>query len=295
VAAEIRLGAFGRAPAIKIQLEDSTTLEEQLQQVIDSGADGVAMGGPRDDAVIALPRLRSRCWRGSFFHRKAQEALTSGTFTNLNQVAGMLGANGWSFGNESPLSRQFVASYVATYGKIPTDEAAAAYDAIYAFAGQVQVVGKEMPAIYETMRNMPTIFTVQGRLAPTDYGNGDFSRQVTIYEIRAEGGVRTLARFENDFRLPEDDAANQGTTALAVIGTPTFTPSPMPTATITPTITATPSQLQLMVLAESISVWAGPGEFFEELGTCVDNNNAWSSMYRQLSYYVAYTNAFSQH
>jgi ABC-type branched-subunit amino acid transport system substrate-binding protein len=266
VAAETRLAEFGRAPAIKIQLEDSSTLEEQLQLVIDSGADGVAMWGPAADAGIALPSLRSHGWTGRFFHRKAQEALISGTFTNLNQAAGTLGANGWSFGNTAPLSRLFVANYAATYGRIPSDEAAAAYDAIYALAGQVQVVGKEMPIIYETMREMATVFTVQGRLAPTEYGNGDFSRQVTLYEIRAEGGVRALARYDGDFRLPEDDPSTQTGSGLAAIGTPTFTPSPSPSPTITPTITGTPSQLQLTVLAESISVFGGPGDFFEELG-----------------------------
>ena len=266
VAAEIRLADYGRVPAVKIQLEDSSTLSEQLQQIITSGADGVAMWGPAADAGIALPQLRSQGWRGAFFHRKAQEALLSGSFANPNQVTGMLGANGWSFASVTPLSRAFLANYIATYGKIPSDEAAAAYDAIYAFAGQVQAVGKQMPIIYETMREMPTVFTVQGRLAPTEYGNGDFSRRVAVYELRAEGGVRVLAQYEGDFRLPEDDTAAQVAAGVAVVGTPTFTPSPSPSPTITPTITATPSQLQLSALAESISVWAGPGDFFDELG-----------------------------
>lgn len=273
IAYEIALSNFGYVPAVKVQLLDNTQLQANVPSIIESGAEAVAMWGPGADAALLQTELRSRGWAGVFFYRYAQEAALRGELV-FGQTAGMLGANGWSYGTRTQLSRQFLVNYVSTYGKIPGDAAAAAYDAVYTFVGKAQEVGVGMPAIYEALLDTEMIFAVQGRFTPREYGNGDFSRLATVYQLGQYGGSEVLARYQNGVRLPDDDLIIEEINPVAIIGTPTFTPTPSLTPTQTFTPSATPSQVQLTVAAEEVGVYAGPGDFFGELGRLLQGTSA---------------------
>jgi ABC-type branched-subunit amino acid transport system substrate-binding protein len=265
IAFEIALTDLARPPVVKVQLEDNSQLEANLPTLLEANPDAIAMWGAPADALTVFRGLRSQGWTGVFFYRHAQEAVQRGELIP-SQVEGMLGANAWAYAMPTVLSRQFVVNYVTTYGEIPGDSAAAAYDTVYVVAGQARVAGIAMPALYESLLKMPTVFVVQGRFSPQEYGNGDFSRAVNVYRISEFGAPEVLARYENYVRLSDEELALQGGTGVGVIGTPTFTPIPTETPTTTPEPSATPAQVQLTVIGLEVAVMGGPGEFFEEIG-----------------------------
>jgi len=266
VAYELEMNALGLTPEIKVQLEDNTTLAENADALATVQPEAVAMWGSIEDAVILLETMRQSGWQGVFFYHKAQEAILSGRIpTNLQ--AGLLGVAGWSYGLSTTSSRQFLLDFVTTYGRLPSAEAAAMYDAVLVLDGQIRALGSPaMPALYQSLREMPSVLSVQGDLSPVEFGNGDFSRSVVVYEISERGGVSVLAQYRNGVRLEGDALANDDVNLLAAVGTATFTPTPSDTPTATPTITPTPSQVQLTVVGGAIEVRTGPGDFYESIG-----------------------------
>src|SRR5690606_6088901 len=114
---------------------------------------------------------------GIFFYRNAQQASIAGSL-DLELTVGTYGVAGWAYSTRTQLSRQFLVNFVSHYGRVPDENAAAAYDAIYTVTGQIKAVGPTMPALYEALLQIPLIYTVQGRVEA--YENGDFSRNVTV-------------------------------------------------------------------------------------------------------------------
>ncbi|MFP4321132.1 MAG: ABC transporter substrate-binding protein [Anaerolineales bacterium] len=262
LAFERTLDAAGRAPATRIQLVDNTELEANIPAIIDAGADAVAIWGPANDAATLRRELTRRGWEGTIFYRNAQEALLNNAVT-LAERRDLLGASAWTYATPTELSEAFLLEYLRTYGRIPTDEAAAAYDAVFTLYGQIQSAGSQMPGLYDALLTLPRVEAVQGGLV--SYGDGDFARSVTVYRVLESGGVAPLARYEDGIRLDDAPQTARGV-ALAVIGTPTFTPEPSPTPTQTPQPSPTPTQMQLTTTVPGVRVFAGPGEFFAELG-----------------------------
>jgi ABC-type branched-subunit amino acid transport system substrate-binding protein len=254
--AENRLIELGSAPFLKVQLLDNTELLANVSAITEG--DAVAFWGAAEDALSLRRELLAAGWTGSFFYRYTQEAVLSGTIPSP-EAAGMFGVSGWSYATPTRLSRQFLASYAATYGEIPTDEAAAAYDAVYVLAGRMQQGG----SLVENLRGMPEVLAVQGYLR--GYENGDLSRLTTVYRIEAGGAAVLMSRYQDNARLTADDLITYPE-VLAAIGTPTPTliPSETPLPTLTPT--ATPSQLLLTVIGSDVPVYEGPGTDFERLG-----------------------------
>lgn len=264
IAAENRLAEIGRLPSAKIQVVNIAELGEGLQTVLDTGTEGVVMWGSIQDAFTVYSTLRGRGFGGAFWYRQAQEGIRSGTF-NIEQSEGMLGATNWAYTTPNDLSRQFLVDYVRLFGRVPSSEAVAAYDTMFILAGQVGTVGAEMPALYESLLSVQTLFTVQGQLNPALYADGDFSRVVSLYELNEYGAGVVRARYRNGERLPDDDLAEADFNVVAAVGTPTFTPTPTltPTATLPPS--PTPSQTQLTVIGDDVTLYQGPGDFFPEI------------------------------
>ncbi len=263
VAFESALNNLGYTPVSKIQLVDATTLAENIPTLAAANPDGIIFWGAAPEVNFLLSNMFGRGWNGIFFYRNAQRASLAGEL-DLDITAGIYGMSGWAFSTQTALSRQFLMNFVSAYGRVPDETAAAAYDAVYMLAGQLKAVGPAMPGLYDSLLNMPTVYTVQGRVEP--YENGDFSRNVTIFRLNDTGGVEVLARYKNAERLPEDDLIVQELNPVAVIGTPTFTPTATPSQTPTYTPSPTPSQLQLIVISDTVNVRSGPGLFYEELG-----------------------------
>lgn len=263
VAFETALAGLGFTPVRKIQLVDATTLLDQIPDLLSASPDSIVFWGAPQDVNVLRTQLISAGWRGQFFYRDAQEALLNGEL-NPELAPNIYGMNGWGYSTPSQLSRQFLVNYASLFGRIPDENAAAAYDAIYVLAGQIQAVGATMPQLYESLLSMNKVFTVQGELQP--YENGDFSRNVAIVRLNEVGGLTVIARYRDNVRLSDEELIAADVIGVAAVGTPTFTPTMTPTETATPIPSATPSQLQLTVLPEIVNVRSGPGEFYEELG-----------------------------
>lgn len=265
IAFDVALTDAGRESPIKVQLEDGSALAANLDALVGAGPDGVALWGSPQDATFLYNQLLSRGWTGRFFYRNAQEAMQIGQL-QVGNPEGIIGANGWSFAMPNILSQQFLVNYSARYGRLPNDEAAAAYDAVYVIGGQLHIVGVERPALYDRLLVMPDVLAVQGSIAPQTFGNGDFSRNVMVYELNRYGAPRVVAKYDNDILIPEALLEPPLLGAIAVIGTPTFTPTVTPIPSETPIPSATPSQTQLTALADEVTVYSGAGTFYEVLG-----------------------------
>lgn len=262
VAFEAALAGFSLAPVQKVQLVDATELAAQLPGLVAARPQSIMMWGAPEDVYTVYQEMQSSGWSGTFVYRQAQEAFLNNQL-NPDQAEGMIGVGAWSFAMQTQLSRQFLLNYVSAYGRIPVDEAAAAYDMVYMLVGRMREAGVEMPALYEALLNTPPLFTIQGRFNPTTYQNGDFARNVVIYRLRRSGRTEVLARYENNELLPPDEQIVDTVSAGAVIGTPTFTPLP-PTLTAAPS--PTPSLVQVTVGIDNANIRSGPGDFYPVIG-----------------------------
>jgi ABC-type branched-subunit amino acid transport system substrate-binding protein len=273
IAFDVALADAGRQAAIKIQLEDGSALPANLDALLAATPDGVALWGSPQDATLLYNELLLRGWTGRFFYRYAQEAAVLDQLL-VSNPQGIIGANGWSFAMPDALSQQLLVNYSRRYATLPGDEAAAAYDAIYVLGGQIRVVGPAMPALYESFAAMPDVLAVQGNFAPQTFANGDISRSVTVYELSQYGAPQAVARYENNLSRPEALQADPNLNAIAVIGTPTFTPSPSPSPTQTAIPSATPAQAQVRAIIEGVQVYSGAGDFYESLGVLANGSVA---------------------
>ncbi|MCB9436939.1 MAG: ABC transporter substrate-binding protein [Anaerolineales bacterium] len=267
---EQALNDAGLTPALKIQRLDNSTLSQDTAEILQNGPEGVVMWGPPADAAALLQNLRAANYPGVFAYRNALDVFSNG-LASPRLANGVIGVASWVFSQPTDASRAFLVDYVSTFNRIPTDTEAAGYDAMWILRRQIELSGPTMPALYEGLQQTPTLYTVQGQLEPQQYGNGDFARHVTVYTLTDDGGPRLLARYANTVRLP-DDVLAQDPRIVALLGTPTFTPtitltpSITPTPTSTPTFTPTPSQVVINVTNPTVNVRSGPSTDYTKIG-----------------------------
>ncbi|MBI5932041.1 MAG: ABC transporter substrate-binding protein [Chloroflexi bacterium] len=252
-------------PTVKIQEIDNSNLQADAERILQGAPAAVVMWGPPEDAETLLLRLRENGFTGLFVYRDAQEAVRSGAIP-ISLARGMMGATSWSYTTPTELGRAFLVDYVTSFNSIPTGVEAAAYDAVWILRRQIEQTGGDITKLREGLLQTPTIYAVQGRLEPSTYGGGDFSRAVTVYTMGDLGGPQLVARFANNVRLGDDDLVATDVRVVGLAGTLTYTPSPSPTPTLTPIPSATPSEVTLTVPQESVNLRAGPGTEYEIVG-----------------------------
>lgn len=257
----------GQTPVAKLQRLDGSTLTEDAAEILQAAPDAVVMWGPPQDAATLLQTLRAGNFQGGFAYRDALEAIQGG-FIPARLGSGMIGATSWAYTTPNEVSHTFLVDYVTTYNAIPNGIEAAAYDSVWILRRQIEVAGPEMPGLYEGLLQTPTLVSIQGRLEPLSYGNGDFARHVMVYSIGDRGGPQILVRYADNFRVPDDDLIAEDTPRLVgMLGTLTFTPSPSPIPSETPIPSATPSQVTITVNLPTANIRSGPGTDFERIGT----------------------------
>lgn len=274
---EQAMSVAGVAPILRIQRLDNSTLAQDTAEILQNSPEAVVIWGPAEDAAAVLQNLRAANYQGVFAYRNALDAFSAGLFSP-RLANGVIGVGSWVFSQPTDISRTFLVDYVSAFNRIPTDTEAAAYDAVWILRRQIELSGPTMPALYEGLLQTSPIFTVQGRLEPLSYGNGDFARHVTVYTLTENGGPRLLARYANAVRLPDSDLLAEEPRIVALMGTlthtptitltPSLTPTPSntPTPTVTPTFTPTPSQVVINVTRPTINVRNGPGTNFTKIG-----------------------------
>ncbi len=255
----------GLTPTAKIQEIDNSNLGANVERIMQNQPAAIVFWGPAADAGALLLKLREAGFSGQFVYRDAQEGVRSGAIpTSL--ARGMIGATSWSYTTPTELGRAFLVDYVTSFNSIPTGVEAAAYDAVWILRRQIEQTGADIPKLRDGLLLTPTVSAVQGRLEPSVYGGGDFSRAVTIYTIGELGGPQLVARFANNVRLGDDDLIATDVRVVGLAGTLTYTPSPSPTPTVTPSPSPTPSEVTLTVPQDVVNLRAGPGTEYEIVG-----------------------------
>jgi ABC-type branched-subunit amino acid transport system substrate-binding protein len=123
-------------------------------------------------------------------------------------INGMLGVTTWSYAYTARASRVFLQDYVAAFGQIPGPRAAALYDGIWALRAAMVNQGIAPESLKAGLLNAPNQVLVQGILRPTEFANGDISRNVMVYQLEPGGGATVLALFDGPRRMFLEDAGN---------------------------------------------------------------------------------------
>jgi ABC-type branched-subunit amino acid transport system substrate-binding protein len=268
-------------PVIKLQRVDNATLADDAAEIVAAAPEVVVLWGAPDDATTLLQTLRSANYQGEFAYRDALQAVNAGVMSP-RLAEGTIGVGGWVYTTPNEVSRIFLVDFVTEYNRIPDGTEAAAYDAVWILRRYIENGGVNVDQLYNTLVQSPPIFTVQGRLEPGTYGNGDVSRHVTVYRMRDTGGPQIVARFANDVRLAPDQEVDDDPNIVGLIGTITATPTPSstPTITFTPSLTpiptdtplptATPDVVTVIGTLDAVNLRAGPDTTFDILGQLLE-------------------------
>lgn len=276
---EQAMNAANIRPVLKVQYTEvnEELLQADAARIIQQNPQAVVMWGPPEDAATLLQNLRASEFAGDFVYRDALEGVSSGVISQ-RLGTGIIGATSWAYTIPNAISQTFLLDYVTAYNRIPSAVEASAYDAVWIVRRYIEVAGPDVSELYASLRQSPPIYTVQGRLDPAEYANGDVARHVTIYRLRDTGGPEVIARYINDVRLPDDDLLPQEPRIVALIGTitPTPTPSLTPTQTYTPSATFTPSNtippsptpdgVKVFTTLNQVNLRAGPSVNFDIVG-----------------------------
>ena len=256
---EAVLSAAGVTPADRIQVPGGTALAEESQRILNANPEAVAMWGPFQDATVLLRQLREGGWTGRFAYRDAAEAARAGTLPD--QLAeGVIGVTAWSYGYPGELSLIFLHDYVTTFGDIPGPLAASAYDAMWYLRTMVRDFGPDAESIQQGLVAGQELNPMQGRLHPSDFGNGDLVRFAMVYELGPYGGPEVVAHFDDTTRLPLPAEGQE--VGQVPAGPPTITPTP----SNTPVPTATLPGAWATVNANALNVRTGPGFNYDRIG-----------------------------
>lgn len=255
-----------RSPVMKIQQLDSTQIAQNAADILQVAPEAIVMWGTHEDAATLIQTLRAGNYPGVIVYRDIIEAVRD-SIIPPRIAQGVIGVTSWSYGNPNEISQTFLLDFVTAFNNIPDSNEAAAYDAVWILSRKIAETGPSMPALYDGLLQTPNIITVQGRLEPSSYGNGDFARHVTIYSVSELGGPILETLYADNARLPESALVRQDPDRIVgMIGTITFTPSPTPIPSETPIPSPTPNRVEVIVNRPIINVRSGPGTDFEQVG-----------------------------
>jgi ABC-type branched-subunit amino acid transport system substrate-binding protein len=205
---ESALSAAGIRAAGKVQLADSTGLEDQSLAVLSLNPEAVVMWGPPDDAAMLLRLLRGGGWRGTFAYRHAEEAARAKALPD-ELADGVVGVTSWSYAYPGQAARVFLNDYLASFGHVPGPLSAGAYDAIWYLRAAVISAGSDPDAVRAALLAGPASDLVGGTLRAADFGNGDLIRMAMVYTLGPGGGPTVVAIFNDGQRGTIEDAGNE--------------------------------------------------------------------------------------
>lgn len=205
---ESALSAAGIRAAGKVQLADSTGLEDQSLAVMSLNPEAVVMWGPPEDAALLLGLLRSGGWRGTFAYRHAEEGARSKILPDA-LADGVVGVTSWSYAYPGQAARVFLSDYLASFGQVPGPLSAGAYDAIWYLRAAVISAGSDSEAVRAALLAGPDTDLVGGTLRAADFDNGDLIRMAMVYTLGPGGGPTVVAIFNDGQRGTIEDAGNQ--------------------------------------------------------------------------------------
>lgn len=228
---------------------------------IDSAADAFFLQAPQAIYATGTARqiarfytaLRGRGYAGIFATNVINDPEFFDTLTPSLRI-NLYGTAGWTYENKSELSRKFTENYSRTYGVMPNERAAAAYDATTLLIEALKEGGTSPVSLTAALRELAPRNGVQGRLVPTD---STLSKTANVIATGQFGAPLLLAAYEpRDMATliaalsPTSTPRGQQPSRTPTQGPATATPRVSPTATatatlppnVTPSATFTPSQ-----------------------------------------------------
>lgn len=234
--------ALGRPVQQTLLFDQMNPIPRIADQIIRTNPQVVAVYGPPSLAAELYVLLREADWGGTFAYNRASEAaFRNAVPTPL--LRSILTTGTWSYALNSPISQEFVMLYLRAFAEVPTEIAAAGYDAVTLLAQAIGRPGDLLTNLY----SLVNVAGVQGFLNPATLTRGETSNNVVVMELGLFGAPFPVALFTGSQRLPVDD----GDFALA-----TSTPAP----------TATPDGAFVTITRNVQNVRSGPGTNFDVIG-----------------------------
>lgn len=231
--------SLGVTPEPALVVTDPNDLADAVAALLEADpAVIVAYGEPAITATL-YSSLRSQDWVGLFAYNQAFDPAFHDTvpFETLN---GIISVTTWSFAIRDDASADFMTNFVYTYGQLPGELEAAAYDSVKLLANALALPGN----VRDNLATAAETAGVQGILNANELGEGELSNNVAIVRLGALGAPEVLARYAGNERLP-------------VI---------LPTPSVSATATPVSGEVFLTITEPLQNVRMGPGDAYTILG-----------------------------
>lgn len=242
--------SFGVTPGTAL-LTDPSDVDVLAERLLATDPSVLVVFGNPSLAGALYSDLRADGWQGLFTYNQA----TDTRFRNVvqpEQLEGILSATSWSLSINTVQSIRFLNDYIRTFGTIPGEIEASAYDSVMLIAQGLQEAGD----LRANLRALDEIAGVQGVLRPATLNNGEISDNVTLTRISRFGGAEIIARYAQGVKLPPD-------------------PLPIdPEETPTIPATATPDGVYITITGAQQNVRSGSSINYPVLGQLVEGDTA---------------------
>jgi branched-chain amino acid transport system substrate-binding protein len=179
---------------ILLQLEHDvrdTDMAPFAEQIVNSGAEAVAVWTTEPAAASLLAALDSLGWTGTFVYGYLTPEFVE---ANAAQTVELIGPVTWWPSSQAWTSLDFSARFSDRYNSEPGPQSAAYYDAVYLLQRAIRESGGAVGDIQTWLLDLTGLTGAQGTYEPERYAGGELTRSVLI--IGAEGGVVTeLSRY----------------------------------------------------------------------------------------------------
>lgn len=239
--------SLGVSPEPALVVTDPNDLADAVATLLEaSPAVVVAYGEPAITATL-YSSLRSQDWEGLFAYNQAFDPAFRDTvpFETLN---GIISVTTWSFAIRDEASAEFMTNFIYTYGQLPGELEAAAYDSVKLLANALALPGD----VRDNLAVAAETEGVQGILNADELAEGELSNNVVIVRLGALGAPEVLARYAGNERLP-------------VI---------LPTPSVSATATPVPGEVFLTITEPLQNVRTGPGDAYSILGQLAQGETA---------------------
>jgi PKD repeat protein/ABC-type branched-subunit amino acid transport system substrate-binding protein len=214
---------LGVAPSAHLLARRQTT-EEIVASILQRNPQALVVYGPAERTAEIYIALRQAEWAGFFAYEHAESpAFRSRVQESLLQ--GVIGIDTWSYTFGDELSQEFLFAYTDTYGVVPGELDAAAFDAIYLLREALILPG----SLIESITSIRDFVGVQGQLNTSDLPLREISSNSVVMGLGTFGAPDAVARYQGDEQIPLE---------VPPFVPPTPTPPPTPTSDV-PYVTVT--------------------------------------------------------
>lgn len=242
--------SLGVTPEPAIVVTDPNDLSDAVAALLEANpAVIVAYGDPVITATL-YSGLRSQEWTGLFAYNQAFDPAFRDTVP-FETLSGIIGVTTWAFTIRDEVSAEFMNNFVYTYGELPGELEAAAYDSVQLIADALALPGD----LRDNLASAAETEGVQGILNADELGEGELSNNVAVVRLGELGAPEVLARYAGNERLP------------VILPTPRVGVTAVPTSDV-------PGAVFLTITEPLQNVRTGPGDAYSILGQLTQGETA---------------------